>query len=226
MINKLKNSFKSLSISFFIIFSLATLVLTLSRCGMDPAHAFDVNLEWQANTDKDLAGYKLYSGNKSREYIISIDVGDIPNFTITGLLERTTTYFSVKSYDTSGKESLFSDEIVKVIGNFPPEVPLNFMGRNNDDDIEVLTWDANQESDLAGYKLYIGTNSGIYNKPIILSSEANSYITETLNDNAIYYMVLTSFDNIGAESDMTNEVIKVVNLVPAKPTDLQEVFGE
>ena len=84
----------------------------------------------------------------------------------------------------------------------------------------TLAWDANTESDLAGYKVYYGTISGgPYNgtgasagsSPIVvpLSSLANRSLPEySVNNlpNATYYFVLTAYDSEGLESGYSNQV--------------------
>lgn len=84
----------------------------------------------------------------------------------------------------------------------------------------TLVWDANVESDLAGYKVYYGTSSGgPYNgagasggnSPIVvpLNSLANQSLPEyAVNNlpNATYYFVLTAYDTEGLESGYSNQV--------------------
>src|SRR6266508_4056476 len=63
-------------------------VLTV-LCSLAPAlsSAAQVTLAWDANTDPDLAGYKLYYGNSSGSYQFSVDVGNVPSSTLFRLLE-------------------------------------------------------------------------------------------------------------------------------------------
>src|SRR5687768_18142310 len=49
------------------------------------AHAGDVKLAWDANTESDLAGYRIYYGNASGTYQSNVDVGNVTAYTITGL---------------------------------------------------------------------------------------------------------------------------------------------
>jgi len=79
-------------------------------------------------------------------------------------------------------------------------------------------WNRNTESDLAGYKLYQRTNSGSYNIPVKddIQADANSY---TLNVDIIEktYFVLTAFDTSGNESDYSNEVNFIPDLIAPSP---------
>jgi len=78
-----------------------------------PADAAYLNLAWDANTEPDLAGYRVYYGTASREYGIgnSIDAENTMTYRLDGLLEGVMYYIAVTAYDMYGNESGFSDEV-------------------------------------------------------------------------------------------------------------------
>ena len=78
-----------------------------------PAHAFGAaaSFVWSANTESDLAGYKIYYGTFSGNYTQYVDVGNTTEYTQTGLQDGVTYYFASTAYDTAGNESDFSTEI-------------------------------------------------------------------------------------------------------------------
>jgi hypothetical protein len=76
-------------------------------------------LAWDApttNTDgsplTDLAGYKIYYGTSSGNYTTIIDVGNVTTYFINNLVLGTY-YFTVTTYNTSGVESAYANEIIK-----------------------------------------------------------------------------------------------------------------
>ncbi len=70
----------------------------------------------------------------------------------------------------------------------------------------TLTWNANTEKDLAGYKVYRATSSGAYGAPIAaIPSNTTSY-TATGLPKATYFFVITAYDIAGNESAYSNEV--------------------
>jgi fibronectin type 3 domain-containing protein len=75
------------------------------------------NLTWDANTDSDLAGYKVYQGTSSGTYAASVST--IPkgttSYTVAGLQTGTTYFFIITAYDNAGNESLHSNEVSKSI---------------------------------------------------------------------------------------------------------------
>lgn len=92
------------------------------------AKAADVTLAWDANTESNLAGYKLYyDGDSDTEqyqgvganegdspviiYLEDLDDSENPSFTLTGLEDGQYYYFALTAFDTDGLESDFSDEV-------------------------------------------------------------------------------------------------------------------
>ena len=85
-----------------------------------------VTLQWDANTESNRAGYKIYydidsgppyNGNEAVEGDSPIDVkiadveeGGKASYTVTDLNDDAVYYFSVTAYDTSGNESGYSNE--------------------------------------------------------------------------------------------------------------------
>src|SRR6185312_9884873 len=75
----------------------------------------------------------------------------------------------------------------------------------------TLTWNANTESDLAGYKIYRATASGAYGAPLAtVPSGTLTYQATGLSINTTYYFVITAYDSAGNESTYSNEVSKSI----------------
>jgi hypothetical protein len=66
-----------------------------------------------------------------------------------------------------------------------------------------LDWSANSEPDIAGYRLYYGRVSGIYDASINVGN-ATSYIL--ILPERKYFIALTAHNSTGNESDFSNEV--------------------
>ena len=68
-----------------------------------------ITLEWDRNPEPDIAGYNVYYGIISGEYI-RMETVTAPT-AIIGVKGRKTYYFAVTAYNTNGVESGFSEEV-------------------------------------------------------------------------------------------------------------------
>jgi len=87
--------------------------IILSLLFFTPAEAAHLDLAWNANTEPDLAGYRVYYGTASRGYGDPIDVGNTTSCRLDSLLEGATYYIA---YDVYDNESYFSEEVSTDIG--------------------------------------------------------------------------------------------------------------
>ncbi len=88
--------------------------------------AAGVDLEWDANPETDISGYKVSYGTSSGVYPNVVDVGTNPSTSISDLTEGTTYYFAVSAVNESGLQSSLSSEIFYQIPVTPPinQVPV------------------------------------------------------------------------------------------------------
>jgi len=92
----------------FVIFLAFSLILL---CSVRIVYAGRVTLEWDPVMHPDHAGYVIYYGTSSRDYDVSMDVGEWTSATIGDLEDGETYYFAASSYTIHGKESGYSDEV-------------------------------------------------------------------------------------------------------------------
>jgi hypothetical protein len=70
----------------------------------------------------------------------------------------------------------------------------------------------NTETDLAGYKIYVGTAPGQYTypgSPIVIGRTGN-YTIAGLPSGQTYYFAISAFDDTGSESGLSAEVSKSI----------------
>ncbi len=70
-----------------------------------------VSLAWDANTETNIAGYRLYYGPTSQSLTNTVDAGLALTATASNLTEGATYYFAVTARNTDGLESDFSDQV-------------------------------------------------------------------------------------------------------------------
>ena len=76
----------------------------------------------------------------------------------------------------------------------------------------TLTWTANGEPDLAGYKIYVGTASGTYNAlglPFVVGKVVR-YTVSNLPKDQTYFFAMSAYDSAGNESALSAEVSKSI----------------
>jgi hypothetical protein len=92
------------------------------------AFGASVSLEWDANSETNLASYALYWGTASRTYQFSSSIpAPMTRITVFDLSTNTTYYFAVTARTDDGLESDYSAEIsyLAPFGPPPPPPPTN-----------------------------------------------------------------------------------------------------
>lgn len=92
------------------------IIIFLLSVSSGSALAESVSLIWDANPEPDIAGYRLYYGPSSGNYVEQIDVGNTTSATVANLITGITYFFAVTAYDTMALESEFSNEVSTTIG--------------------------------------------------------------------------------------------------------------
>ena len=130
--------------SFFSFLTAATIILMFTTF----AYSAEVTLQWDANTEPDLTGYKVYydtdtgvpysgSGATEGSSPIIVPVGNLPDannpeFTLSGLDGSQDYYFSVTAYDneTPALESDYSNEVTSPGGSISTYTLTSSAGTN------------------------------------------------------------------------------------------------
>lgn len=101
----------------------------------------------------------------------------------------------------------------------------------------TVSWDANSETDLGGYNIYVGESSTVYTGVVDVGN-ATSFSWSNLEVGRTYYFAVTAYDLSGNESDFSDEVNatledggdtnppELVDLVVRGETQLDVVFSE
>ncbi|MDZ4661626.1 MAG: Ig domain-containing protein [Pseudomonadota bacterium] len=76
-----------------------------------------VKLAWTANTEKDLAGYKVYHSEVSGNFSTGapVTLGKVIAYTWNNVTRGKTHYFAITAYDNAGNESKMSAQVSKFI---------------------------------------------------------------------------------------------------------------
>lgn len=83
------------------------------------AQTASLTIEWDANNEEDLLGYRIYWGIIPKKYTESCWVSSLTKYKITGLKDGVRYFFAITAVDFWGNESVFSKEVSAVAGTAP-----------------------------------------------------------------------------------------------------------
>lgn len=175
-----------------------------------------VRMSWLKSPDKDLAGYYIYRSLDYKAGFKRVTAKPLPpdtlEYTDKSLPANKTFWYCVVAVDKAGNESARSyiapantRDIV------PPAAPVKLEGKTEPGKV-FLTWQANKEEDLAGYRVYLAMKQDekyyhmLNQKPML----ATSYLYElpkTASANP-YFCKITAMDKSGNESE-SSAIIEV-----------------
>ncbi|MFC2041503.1 hypothetical protein ACFLTY_04200 [Chloroflexota bacterium] len=186
----------------------------------------EVFLDWNDNSEGDLAGYNIYRSLTSGNYTTPIQsLWASSNYTDTGRTNGVKYYYVVRAEDDGTNESGNSNQVNAVPGNAPPAKPTGLVATGGDEEIS-LVWNDNTEPDLEGYNIYRGLSSGNYTE-MIETLWASSNYTDAPLYGGTYYYVVTAVDNVTNESGYSNEYsATATDTAPAAPTILVATEGD
>ena len=168
-----------------------------------------VRLGWNPNPSPNVIAYVVYYGTQSGLYDNWIQVSADNKLDIYGLTEGSTYYFAVSTLFNDGTESEKTPETSYTIPRVaPPQVWPNIYQDPFTGSL-TLSWPASPSTDVAGYIVYYGTQSGVYDSTVWVGN-ALSVTIDNLNPDQAYYFVVLSYDIAGYISDPSLESYSLV----------------
>ena len=170
---------------------------------IDAGNGSDLILEWDPVNSTVIDHYQISVGMSSGNYIAHYETEE-STFTLFGLEEGVTYYIGLSAIGASGYDSA----IVEVTGTplSVPMTPVNLDDAPTASSI-VLSWAANMEADLAGYKLYRSEVSGELGEPVhqgVITE--NSFSDTDIVAGVYYYYAISAVDESDNESDPSEQV--------------------
>jgi class 3 adenylate cyclase len=190
-----------------------------------------VTLAWDPSPDASVVAYKVYYGPTSRSYTNSIQVGNVTNASIAGLIAGATYYFGATALDSSGLESDFSNETLFTVpvpvGNQSPtltalaNVTINESAGLQTVNLAGITSGATNETQTLAVTA-TSSNLGLIPNPTVNYNSPNSTGSITFTPVALAFgsaIVSVTVNDGGASNNVVSRSFTVtVNPVNQAPT--------
>lgn len=160
-------------------------------------------VNWRANQETDVVGYRVYWRRQSSADLDSQQTSALVD-TITHLLEDTLYFVTVRAVDAAGHVGPLAFEVTGRPGSTPLAPPVL-----NATPISAgvqLEWPRNQEMDLAGYRIYRRINaSAAYESLNTALYRDTVFVDQPLSGANRYYYAVRAFDDNGYASPYSVE---------------------
>jgi hypothetical protein len=184
-----------------------------------------VTLDWTANTETDLAGYNVYQSTDNTTFTkVNTSLITTNSYSVTGLTNDTTYYFTVSAVDTSGNESAQSTSVsatptAPTTTDTTPPGEVTALSETHTDTTVDLTWTNPTDTDFSHSKVY--RDGVLVGDNITTSSFSDSALTAGTD----YTYKVTTVDTSGNESTGTSLLVTTTSttdtIAPEPPTNVE-----
>ncbi|NIP54879.1 MAG: hypothetical protein GWN94_05485, partial [Phycisphaerae bacterium] len=166
-----------------------------------------VYLDWDDNTEPNLAGYNVFRSTTSGTEYVQIATAVLTSeYVDSNVIGGMQYYYVVTAIDTSDNESDHSNEASATPNDtVAPAAPAGLSAKACGSQV-YLDWDDNTEPDIAGYNIYRSTSSGGGYVRIVANLTTSAYSDGDVDNGITYYYVVTAEDLNGNESGYSDEV--------------------
>ncbi|MGB9596509.1 MAG: FG-GAP-like repeat-containing protein, partial [Candidatus Poribacteria bacterium] len=180
-----------------------------------------VTIRWQANSENNIAGYKLYTSIKN------IDVGNVTSYTLGNLVNGIPISISLSAYNYQNNESAKTQVITVTpdtpkTDKIPPQRPKDLFLTPFNNGLKV-DWSPVSDYDLAGYRIYYGYSSKNYSNSFNVYN-TTSWTIKSLTNGIEIFVAVSAFDLVGNESERSNELSAIPQIVQKSEIKYQSGF--
>ncbi len=168
-----------------------------------------VTLDWEFPKEGNalINGFELRRSNKNDGPFTTVKEGILPTArTVTYKGLKRINYFVIVAKAKNGAESESFPSIVQPIDSIPPKPPIGLTGVIDTTGVVKLSWTANTEQDLLGYRVYRANNPKAEFTQITRSEVKENNFTDTIavkNMNKKIYYKITAEDQRYNASDLS-----------------------
>ncbi len=194
-------------------------------------------LDWDANTEGDLAGYHVYASTSPTVALTAANrlTPATPQvaraLTHTGLTNGTAYHYVVTAVDEAGNESVASTTVDATPGDrTAPDAPSDLDAAAGDGFV-TLTWTASTADDVAAYRVYRGVDGDLDTTGTPLARVDDPAVTYT--DDAVtngtqyvYAVVAVDADGNASGASASATATPVDDVAPSAPVDVNAAAGD
>ncbi len=168
-----------------------------------------VALTWDFASD-DVLGSGVSTYNLYRDGVPILQVAASGHHVLdTGLLPGTRYQYSISATDRTGNESPRSSPVSFVT----PDCVESDTNQAGASPAITLTWDANEETDVAGYIIHWGVEPGVYPWQMDAMQSTSVTISE-IEPGIAYFFTVTAYSVLGIESEPAAELAVIPRVAP------------
>jgi rhamnogalacturonan endolyase len=157
-----------------------------------------VQIEWDENSDLDLAGYRLFRGIHHDSLTLFSDVGNVTSYMDTNVTNDSSYYYAVVAYDLDNNESIFSD-IIQVTPTIRPDAPTDISSRHDSNSI-LLTWSSQNFDYVSTINIHRSLTGSDFTLYETLDKSVITFVDSNLSFTTTYYYRISITDSNGIES--------------------------
>lgn len=168
-----------------------------------------VKLNWTANTEKDLGGYRVFRSNNSKTEFFEVTKSPIKKINFSDTIQTKNLnkkiYYKILAQDQRYNASKFSNVLTLDKPDVLPPSPPVITKYNLEDQKLYLEWIPSSSTDVIMHIVYRSTNGNEqWQKIAEIENESTNYKDENIQSNASYRYVVVAKDTSGLESTPTS----------------------
>lgn len=142
---------------------------------------------------------------------------------------QSSNYYKIQAIDNEGNKIESFSILGQLIDSIPPAKPATPTGKINKKGKVSLQWQANNESDLQGYRVYFANNdTSIYSQvtSVVINRATYEYNMDIRNLNKYTYIKIRAIDKRGNQSKFSNSVkLDIPDIVPPASPNIITAFS-
>ncbi len=162
-----------------------------------------LKISWEPSPEQDITQYKVYVADSTEVWNQTITVNGTQTI-VEGLLSGTQYHIGFSCLNSANFESIIT--VKEAVPYMIPRTPTNLIDHPVLHQVD-LSWEANLELDIVGYRIYRSTTAGELGTLINPSLCTNaSYVDNAVEDGVYYYYTVKTEDLAGNLSNASEQI--------------------